>query len=97
MQHFSNPVIATNEGIIIRAVLGFKEEWCVVVFIIIIIIIIIINLPYMSMSVKGTWPFEQTLNPVSTVGSAWNLIEIGQLISEESVFSNIMTLYMFTT
>ena len=31
MQHFSNPVIATNERIIIWAVLGFQEE-CFVVF-----------------------------------------------------------------
>ena len=26
MQHYSNPVIATNERIIIRAILGFEEE-----------------------------------------------------------------------
>ena len=34
-------------------------------------------------------------NPVSTVGSAWNLVEIGLLISEENVFNNIMILYMY--
>ena len=26
----------------------------------------------------------------------WNLVEIGQLISEEIVFNNIMILYMYT-
>ena len=44
MQHFSNPVIATKEMLIIWAVLGFEEE-CVVFFIIII-------LPYMCMAVN---------------------------------------------
>ena len=91
MQHFSNPVIAINERIIIWASLGFEEEECVVVFLIIIII-----LPYMPMTVNGAWPFEQTLNPVLTVGSTWNLMEDGQLISEEKVFNNIMILYMYT-
>ena len=36
------------------------------------------------------------LNPFSTVGLIWNLVEIGQLISEEKVFNNIITLYMYT-
>ena len=57
---------------------------------------IIIILPYMDMTVNGVWPFEQTVNPVLTVGSTWNLVEIGQLISEEKVFNNIMVLYMHT-
>ena len=35
-------------------------------------------------------------NPLSTVGSTWNLVETGQLISEEKVFNNIMILYMYT-
>ena len=48
------------------------------------------------MTVNGAWPFEQTLNPVPTVGSTWNLVEIGQLISEGKVFNNIMILYMYT-
>ena len=55
---------------------------------------IIIILPYMDMTVNG--PFEQTLKLVSTVGLTWNLVEIGQLISEEKVFNNIMILYMCT-
>ena len=48
------------------------------------------------MTVTGAWPFEQTLNPVLTVGSTWNLVEIGQLISVEKVFYNIMILYIYT-
>ena len=57
---------------------------------------IIIILKYMGMTVNGAWPFEQTLNPVSIVGLTWNLVEIGQLISEDKVFNNIMILYMYT-
>ena len=48
------------------------------------------------MTVNGAWLFEQTLNPVSIVGATWNLVEIGQLISEEKVFNDIMILYMYT-
>ena len=94
---FSNPVIATNERIIL-AVLGFEEECVVfvVVFIIIIIIIIIIISPYMGMTVNGAWSFEQVLNPVSTTGPIWNLVEIGQLICEEKVFNKTMILYLYT-
>ena len=36
-------------------------------------------------------PFEQTLNPISTVGSMWNLVETGLVVSEE-LFNNSMTL-----
>ena len=52
-------------------------------------------LRYMVTTANGAWPFELTLNPISTVGSTWNLVEIGQLISEEKVFNNIMILYMY--
>ena len=69
------------------AVLGFEEEEC--------FFLIIIILPYMGMTVNGAWPFKQTLNHVSTVWSTWNLVEIGQLISEEKVFNNIVILYMY--
>ena len=79
MHQFSNPVIATNEMIIISAVLGFEEEKCCFFFII-----------------NEARALEETLNPVSSVGSTWNLAEIGQLISEEKVFNNIMILYMYT-
>ena len=50
---------------------------------------------YMSMTVNGAWPFEQTLNPVSTVPT-YNLVEIGQVVSKEKLFNNIMILYMYT-
>ena len=50
----------------------------------------------MGMTVNGAWPFEQTLNPVSTVGSAWNFVETGQVVSEEKLFNNILILYMYT-
>ena len=97
MQHFSNPVIATNEKIIFWAVFGFEEEECVCHHII----------TYMGMTVNGARPFEQILNPVSTVWSAWNLmkigqvvswnlVKIGQVVSEEKLFNNIMFLYMYT-
>ena len=88
MQHFSNPVIATNERIIIWAGLGFEEVECVY--------FIIIILPYMGMTVNGAKLFEQTLNPVWTVGSTWNLVENGRLISEEKVINNITILSMYT-
>ena len=56
----------------------------------------IIILPYMGITVSGAWPFDQTLNLVSTVGATWNLVEIGWLISEEKVFNSTMILYMYT-
>ena len=88
MQHFSNPVIVTYERmIIIWVVFGFEEEF---------VFFISIISPYMGMTVNKAWPFEQTLNPFSTVGSTWNLVEIGQLISEEKVFDNIMIIYRYT-
>ena len=46
-----------------------------------VVFFIIIILPYKGMTVNGAWSFEQTLNPVSTVGSTWNLVEVRQLIS----------------
>ena len=45
------------------------------------------------MTVNGAWTFEQTLNHISIVGSMWNLVEIGYVVSEE-LFNNIMILYM---
>ena len=39
-----------------------------------------------GMTVNGAWSFEQTLNHISTVGSIWNLVEIGKVASEESWF-----------
>ena len=46
----------------------------------------------MNKIVNKAWPFEQTLNSLSTAGSKWNLVEIGQVVSEE--LTNIMILYM---
>ena len=84
MQNFSNPVIGTNERIIIW-VLGFEEEESFVFF------------RYHYFTIYGhdsQWSvtFEQTLNPISTVGSTRDLVEVGQLISEEKVFTKIMIL-----
>ena len=41
---------------------------------------------------------SKTVNPVSTVhvGSTWNMAKIGQVVSEEKLFNNIMILYMYT-
>ena len=55
----------------------------------------IIFLPYIGMTVNGACPFEQAVNPVSTVGSTWNLVKTGQVVSEEK-FNNIIILYMYT-
>ena len=55
---FANPINASNEKIIIKAVLSFEDE-------------------YMGMTVNEAWSFEQTLNHISTIGSMWNLVEIG--------------------
>ena len=49
----------------------------------------------MGITVNGAWLFEQTLNPVSTIGSTWNLLETGQVVSEEKLFNNII-LYIST-
>ena len=55
----------------------------------------IINfLLYMGMTVNGVWSFEQTFYPFSTVGSTRNLVENGQVVSEEKLFNNIIILYM---
>ena len=64
-------------------------------FLVLRVFFIIIVLPYIGIAVNGAWPFKQTLNPISTVGWACNLVEIGQVVSEE-LFSNIMILYMYT-
>ena len=73
---FVHPVIATNERIIILAVLGSEE------------------VEYFFYYFFHIWAYEQTLNPVSTVGSTGNLVETGQVISEE--LFNITILYMYT-
>ena len=50
----------------------------------------------MGRTVRGVWPFEQMLNLISTVGSTWNLVKIGQVVWEENLLNNIMILYMYT-
>ena len=75
MQHFPNPVITPNKRPIIWAVLHFAQEWCLLLF-----------LPYMGMPVNEAWPFEQAVNPVSTVGATWWVWR---------VFNKIMILYMY--
>ena len=40
---------------------------------------------------------KKTLNPVQTVGLTWNLVKIGQVVSEEKLFNNIMILYMHSS
>ena len=42
----------------------------------------------MGVTVKGAWLFEQTLNQVSTAASTWNLVKIGQVVSEEKLFKS---------
>ena len=46
------------------------------------------------MTVNGEWSFDQTVSPVSTVGSTWNLVKIGQVVLEE-LFNNY-DLYTYT-
>ena len=50
----------------------------------------------MGMTVNGACPSEQTLNPISTVGATWNLMETDQEVSEKKLFHNIIILYMYT-
>ena len=76
---FSNPVIATNERIIIMSSSWFwKSRMC---FLIIVFTI------YAHDSQWSMWHFEQIVNPVSTVGSTLNLVKIGQVVSER-LFTN---------
>ena len=72
MQHFSNPVIATN---VIWKVLGFEQEGRLFFFF----------LPYMGVTVNGAWPFEQAVNPVSTVGSTRNQSMEHDLLNKLSI------------
>ena len=85
--HFSNPVTATNERIIIWTFLGFEEECAFLSF--------FFFYHYMGMIADRACPFEQTLNPVSTIRSTWNFVEIGEVVSEEKLFNNLMILYTY--
>ena len=66
------------------AIVGFNEEKCVYYYIF-----------TMGSGISGEWPFEQTLNSVSTIGLRWNLVKTGQVVSEE-LYNNMMILYMST-
>ena len=40
-------------------------------------------------------PFEQTDNTPSTEGLMWNLVKIGQTVSEKKMFKDYKILYMY--
>ena len=40
-------------------------------------------------------PFEQTDNMPSTEGPRWNLVKIGQAVSEKKTFKDYKTVYMY--
>ena len=41
-------------------------------------------------------PFEQSVKIPSTEGPTWNLVKIGQVVSESKTFKNYMVLYLYT-
>ena len=43
----------------------------------------------------GVKPFQQTVNILSTEGSMWNLVKIGQAVSEKKPFKDYMILNMY--
>ena len=45
---------------------------------------LILKMNIYGMTVNEAWSFEQTLNHISTVGSMWNLVTIGLVVSYES-------------
>ena len=42
----------------------------------------------MAILFNGVEPFQQTLNIPSTEGSMWNLVKIGQAVSEKKMFKD---------
>ena len=40
-------------------------------------------------------PFEQSVNIPSTEGPMWNLVKIGQVVSEKKMFKDFMVLYLY--
>ena len=40
-------------------------------------------------------PFEQNINILSTEGPMWNLVKIGQVVSEKKTFKDSMLLYLY--
>ena len=54
-------------------------------------------LPYMGMTAilfTDAEPFEQSVNIPSTEGLMWNLVRIGQVVSEK-MFKDLMVLYLY--
>ena len=55
-------------------------------------------LPYMGMAAilfNGAKPFEEIVSIPSTEGSMWNLVRIGQALSEKNTFKYPMILYVY--
>ena len=44
---------------------------------------------------NGAEPFEQIVNIPSTEGPMWNLVKIGQVVSEKKTFKDFMILYLY--
>ena len=40
-------------------------------------------------------PFEQSVNIPSTEGPMWNLVKIGQVVSEKKTFTDFKVLYLY--
>ena len=55
-------------------------------------------LPYMGMAAilfNDAEPFEQSVNIPLTEGPMWNLVKIGQVVSEKKTFKDFMVLYLY--
>ena len=55
-------------------------------------------LPYIGMAATlftGVEPFDQIVNTPSTEDPMWNLVKIGQAVSEKKTFKDYMILYMY--
>ena len=44
---------------------------------------------------NGLEPFEQTVNISSTEGPMWNLVKIGQVVSEKTAFKDYTILFIY--
>ena len=55
-------------------------------------------LPYTGMTAilfNDAKPFEQSVNIPSTEGPIWNLVKIGQAVSEKKTFKDFKVLYLY--
>ena len=48
-----------------------------------------------TISFNGAEPFEQTVNIPSTEGPMWNLVKIGQAVSEKKTIKDFLILYVY--